>query len=158
MFFFFFSSRRRHTRLQGDWSSDVCSSDLPRPVWAKRYSQINEFERMLSENGVAIVKFFLHIDKQEQARRLRTRIADPTRNWKFSEGDIAERKLWGAYMEAFEDAINKTHTPWAPWHVVPANKKWYRDWAVARALVELMESLKLRYPKPAADPSKIVIR
>jgi PPK2 family polyphosphate:nucleotide phosphotransferase len=131
---------------------------VPRAAWKSRYRQINEFERMLSQNGVAILKFFLHIDKEEQARRLRARLEDPTRNWKFSEGDLAERALWKDYMAAFEDAINECNTPWAPWHLVPANKKWYRDWAVAGALVDLMESLPLRYPKPAANLKKIVIR
>jgi PPK2 family polyphosphate:nucleotide phosphotransferase len=131
---------------------------VPKDVWSKRYRQINEFERTLDENGVKIVKFYLHISKAEQARRLRARIEDPAKNWKFSEGDLRERKLWGSYQAAFEDAIRECSTPWAPWHVIPANKKWARDAMVARVMVKALEKLRLRYPKPAADLSKIVIR
>lgn len=131
---------------------------VPRAVWKARYRQINEFERILTENGVTILKFFLHISKDEQARRLRDRIQDRTKNWKFSEGDLAERKLWGRYRAAFEDAINECSTPWAPWRVVPANKKWVRDRIVASAMVECLERMKLRWPEPKTDLSKIVIR
>ena len=131
---------------------------VPKEVWSKRYRQINEFERTLDENGVKILKFYLHISKAEQARRLRSRIEDPAKNWKFSEADLRERKLWGRYQAAFEDAIDACSTPWAPWHVVPANKKWARDAMVARVMVKALEKLRLRYPKPAADLSRIVIR
>ncbi len=131
---------------------------VPKEVWKLRYRQINDFERTLHENGVEILKFFLHISKEEQASRLRARIKDPTKNWKFQPGDVAERRHWNAYQEAFEDAINKCTTPWAPWHIVPSNKKWVRDCVIARAMVDRLESLKLRYPKPATDLSKIVIR
>lgn len=131
---------------------------VPKEVWTGRYRQINDFERMLHENGVQILKFFLHISKAEQARRLRARIKDPAKNWKFQPGDVAERRFWKRYQAAFEDAINECTTPWAPWHIVPANKKWARDCIIARAMVEKLESLKLRYPKPIADLSKIVIR
>jgi len=120
---------------------------VPRKVWKERYRQINEFERILSENGVRIVKFYLHISKAEQKRRLKARLADPAKNWKFSEADIAERKRWEDYIGAYEDAINKCSTEWAPWYVVPANVKWARDAMVARVLCETMESMPLAWPK-----------
>lgn len=131
---------------------------VPEAVWRGRYRQINDFERMLAENGVSILKVYLHISKEEQAERLRARIDDPAKNWKFSMGDLEERKRWKDYMDAFEDAIHECSTPWAPWHVVPANKKWSRDAAVARLLREHLEALDLKTPKPRADLSKIVIR
>lgn len=131
---------------------------VPKEVWQRRYREINEFERTLRQNGVEILKFYLHISKAEQARRLRSRIEDKSKNWKFSEADIAERRLWGKYQTAYEDAINECTTSRAPWHIVPANKKWARDCVVARAMVDKLESLKLRYPKPTVDFSKIVIR
>lgn len=131
---------------------------VPESAWRPRYRQINDFERMLTENGVSILKIYLHISREEQAERLRARIEDPTKNWKFSMGDLEERKLWKRYMEAFEDAIRECSTPWAPWHVVPANRKWYRDAAVARLLREQLEALGLKTPKPRADLAKVVIR
>ncbi len=131
---------------------------VPADVWKRRYRQINEFERMLDENGVKILKFFLHISKKEQAKRLRDRIRDKSKNWKFSEGDLRERRLWGRYQDAFQDALRRCSTPWAPWHVVPADRKWVRDALVARAMVRALERLDLRYPKPKTDLSSIVIR
>src|SRR5213596_2432494 len=92
-------------------------------VWKKRYDQINEFERMLSESGTTILKFFLHISKEEQGERLQARLDDPTKRWKFQHGDIEERKLWDHYMKAYEDALEKTSTEWAPWTIVPSDKK-----------------------------------
>ncbi|HEY6571955.1 MAG TPA: polyphosphate kinase 2 family protein [Candidatus Eisenbacteria bacterium] len=131
---------------------------VPKDVWKARYRQINQFERHLTENGVTILKFYLHISKAEQAKRLRERIADETKNWKFSEGDIEERKLWKDYMDAYGDALRKCSTPWAPWHIVPANNKWVRDALIARTMVEALEPLKLRPPKSKLDLSKVVIR
>jgi PPK2 family polyphosphate:nucleotide phosphotransferase len=131
---------------------------VPRDVWKARYQQINEFERMLTENGTKIVKFYLHISKAEQKRRLKTRLAEPEKNWKFSEGDIAERKLWPRYVEAYEDAINKCSTEWAPWYVVPANVKWARDAMIARVLLETMDSMQLRWPKITGRAKKTKIR
>ena len=131
---------------------------VPGHVWKGRYRQINEFERHLTENGVTMLKFYLHISKAEQARRLRERIEDKSKNWKFQEGDLEERKRWDGYMEAYEDAINECGTTWAPWHVVPADKKWARDAVVARAMVGALESLDLRYPKPKTDLSKLIVR
>jgi PPK2 family polyphosphate:nucleotide phosphotransferase len=131
---------------------------VPKDEWKLRYRQINEFERMLVENRIEVLKFFLHISKAEQARRLKSRVQDRSKNWKFSEADLTERKLWADYQAAYEDAINECTTEWAPWIVVPADKKWARDCLVARAMLERLESLKLRFPKPAAELSKVVIR
>lgn len=131
---------------------------VPPEVWRARYEQINEFERILSRNGVAIVKFFLHISKGEQKRRLQARLDDPEKNWKFNEADLEERKLWGDYIEAYEDALNRCSTEWAPWYVVPANVKWARDAMVARVLVETMDSMSLRHPKVSKKVAKTKIR
>jgi PPK2 family polyphosphate:nucleotide phosphotransferase len=131
---------------------------VPSAVWKERYQQINEFERMLTENGTRIVKFYLHISKGEQKRRLRERLSDPQKNWKFSEGDLAERKLWPRYAEAYEDAINRCSTEWAPWYVVPANVKWARVAMVARVLLETMDSMRLRWPKITGRARKTKIR
>jgi PPK2 family polyphosphate:nucleotide phosphotransferase len=131
---------------------------VPSAVWKERYQQINEFERMLTENGTRIVKFYLHISKGEQKRRLRERLSDPQKNWKFSEGDLAERKLWPRYAEAYEDAINRCSTEWAPWYVVPANVKWARDAMIARVLLETMDSMRLRWPKITGSARKTKIR
>jgi polyphosphate kinase 2 (PPK2 family) len=107
---------------------------------------------------VTILKFYLHISKAEQARRIRARIEDKTKNWKYAESDLKERKRWDDYQEAYEDALNECSTPWAPWRIVPADNKWARDVLVARAMVEALESLDLRFPKSKLDLSKIVIR
>jgi PPK2 family polyphosphate:nucleotide phosphotransferase len=131
---------------------------VPKKTWERRYREINGFERTLRENGVEILKFYLHISKSEQLKRLRERIEDETKNWKFSEADVAERRLWSEYQAAYEDAINECTTPWAPWHIVPANKKWARDCVVARAMVDRLETLDLRYPRPKADLRLLVIR
>jgi len=133
---------------------------VPREEWQLRYRQINDFERILSENGVHILKFFLHISKGEQQRRLKARLKDPTKNWKFSEGDLFERKFWAKYQDAYEDAINRCSTPWAPWHIVPADHKWVRDTLVAHAIRLKLESLDLRYPKPLSKAalSRIKVR
>jgi PPK2 family polyphosphate:nucleotide phosphotransferase len=130
---------------------------VPESVWSRRFAQINDFERMLVEEGTLILKFFLHISPDEQKKRLQDRLADPTKHWKFNPQDLAERKLWPEYMRAYEDVLSKTSTPWAPWYIVPGNRKWYRDLVVATALVEALENLNMRYPQPEYDPSKIVI-
>jgi PPK2 family polyphosphate:nucleotide phosphotransferase len=119
----------------------------PKPVWSKRYDQINDFERMLTENGVRVLKFFLLISKDEQAKRFADRLKDPTKNWKFSEADTLERKYWDDYMQAYEDAISKCSTEAAPWYVIPANHKWFRNLAVAQILRDEMRAMKLAYPK-----------
>jgi PPK2 family polyphosphate:nucleotide phosphotransferase len=121
---------------------------VPKSVWRKRYDQINEFERMLTEEGTTILKFFLHISREEQRERLQARLDDPTKRWKFQHGDLAERKLWNAYSRAYEDVLTKTSTKHAPWHVVPADRKWARDWIVANTIVRVMENLRMKYPDP----------
>ena len=128
---------------------------VPKTVWSKRYDQINNFERMLTENGVRIVKFLLYIDKDEQARRFRERLKDKTKNWKFSPSDLKEREYWDQYMEAYQDMLHKCSTACAPWYVIPANRKWFRNLAVSQILCEELEAMNLRYPKPAGDLSAI---
>ena len=128
---------------------------VPKAVWEQRYDEINDFERMLSANGVKILKFFLYISKDEQKKRFEDRIDDPEKNWKFSQGDVEERKYWDDYTKAFEDAINKCTTADSPWYVIPANKKWFRNLAVSEVIVETMEAMKMHFPKPIADLSKI---
>ncbi len=128
---------------------------VPKSAWSKRFDQINAFEEMLADSGVHIVKFFLYIDKDEQKKRFQERIDDPSKNWKFSPADLEERKFWDDYMRAFEDAITKCSTKHAPWYVIPANKKWFRNLAVSDILVDTLEGMKLQYPKPAGDFSKI---
>jgi len=130
---------------------------VPRTVWSKRYDQINEFERILTENGITIVKFFLSIDRDEQRRRFQARLDDPTKRWKFSLGDLEERKLWDEYQAAFADALTKCSTSWAPWYVIPANRKWFRDLAVATILADVMAGLKPTYPAPANLPAGLVV-
>lgn len=116
-------------------------------VWGKRYKQINEFERTLSASGTTILKFFLNISKAEQRKRLQERIDDPKKHWKFQHGDIEERKLWDDYMKAYTDMLEQTSTKYAPWYVVPANAKWYRNLIVADVITDALESLKMEYPK-----------
>jgi PPK2 family polyphosphate:nucleotide phosphotransferase len=117
-------------------------------IWRKRYAQINEFERMLTESGTTILKFFLHISRDEQRKRLQARLDDPTKRWKFQHGDIEERKLWDDYVKAYEDALQKTSTEWAPWTVVPADKKWFRNYVVAKTIVDTLEDFDMKYPQP----------
>ncbi len=114
---------------------------VPKETWKQRYQQINDFERLLSENGVLIFKFFLYISKDEQERRLIAREDDPEKAWKLSVDDWKERAYWNRYIEAYEDALGKCGTAWAPWHIVPANKKWYRNYVVAHTLVEQLTPL-----------------
>jgi PPK2 family polyphosphate:nucleotide phosphotransferase len=130
---------------------------VPRKMWKARYKQVNQFERMLDKNDVRILKFFLHISKDEQKKRLEDRLTDPTRYWKFSLNDVKERGYWSAYRRAYEDVLSNCNTDWAPWHIVPANHKWYRNVVVARAIVETLRGLRMRYPEPTVDLSKIVI-
>ena len=121
---------------------------VPGDTWHKRYGQINDFERMLSENDTLILKFFLHISKDEQRKRLQSRIDDPKKRWKFQHGDLAERKLWRDYRQAYEDALSKTSTEWSPWWVIPANAKWYRNHLVASIIVRALEKLDMELPEP----------
>jgi len=118
----------------------------------QRFDQIREFEEMLYESGTAILKFFLHISKDEQKKRLEERIRDPEKRWKFNDGDLEERKLWNDYEEAFEDVISATSLDHAPWYIVPANRKWYRNLVVADCVVETLQDMKLKRP---SDPEGI---
>jgi PPK2 family polyphosphate:nucleotide phosphotransferase len=131
---------------------------VPKAVWAERYEQINAFERGLVQNDVHILKFFLHISKDEQKRRLQDRLDDPTRNWKFSPDDLKERKLWDDYMEAYEDALTKCSTPWAPWYVIPSDHKWHRNLAISHIVVETLTRMRMKLPKPEFDLSQIKVR
>ncbi|MBA4398876.1 MAG: polyphosphate kinase 2 family protein [Chloroflexi bacterium] len=131
---------------------------VPEMVWKKRYNQIREFERHLVQEGTIILKFFLHIDLDEQKERLQARLDDPTKTWKFNPGDLKERAHWDKYIEAYEDAFNKTSTVEAPWYIVPANKKWYRNLVIASVLVDALKKLNMEYPHPAEDLSGIVIQ
>ena len=129
---------------------------VPEKVWRKRYRHINEFERMLTDSGTIILKFFLHISADEQKERLQARLDDPAKRWKFALGDLEERKLWDDYQRAYEDAINETSTKWAPWYIVPADRKWYRNFVVGSIVRDTMKKLKLQYPQPEL-PKNIVI-
>lgn len=129
----------------------------PEEVWGARYQQINDFERLLADNGTVILKFFLHIDRDEQKKRLQERLDDPLKRWKFRLGDLKDRALWDDYTAAYEDALEKTSTEHAPWYVVPANKKWFRNLVVATVLVDALEKLDLRPPESAEDLSNVVI-
>jgi PPK2 family polyphosphate:nucleotide phosphotransferase len=130
----------------------------PKHVWSARYEQINAFEETLREAGVQVVKFFLYIDKDEQRKRLQQRLDDPSRHWKVSPQDFEERKLWGDYLAAYEDALSRCSTPRAPWYVIPSNHKWFRNLAVAKILVETMEELDMKMPEPSFDLSKIKLK
>ena len=128
---------------------------VPKSVWSKRYDQINAFEQMLSENGVVILKFLLYISKDEQLKRFRARVEDPSKNWKFNEGDLKEREHWDEYIEAYDEMLRRCSTDHAPWYVIPANYKWFRNVAVSQILVDTIEAMELRNPTPIADLSKI---
>ena len=127
------------TRVHG-WIDDATAK--------RRFRQINNFEAMLAEEGTTILKFFLHISKDEQKQRLQDRLDDPAKTWKFNIGDLAEREKWDDYQRVYEDAINQTSSPHAPWHIVPADRKWIRDLYVSSVLVKTLEDLKMTYPKP----------
>jgi len=128
---------------------------VPESVWKKRYDQIKHFEKMLAEEGTTILKFFLHIDQDEQKERFQARLDDPTRHWKFNPNDLKDRALWGVFQHAYEDAINKTSTEWAPWYVVPANRKWYRNLVIAQVLIQTLKSFNMQYPENEADIANI---
>lgn len=130
---------------------------VPKQVWQARYDHINNFERMLYDNGTRILKFYLHISREEQKERLTNRLNDPEKHWKFSSSDLPVRAKWDDYMEAYQDALTHCNTEYAPWVVVPANKKWYRDLLITRVIVETLESMGLAYPAPEAGLDKIVV-
>ncbi|MDE0637853.1 MAG: polyphosphate kinase 2 family protein [Candidatus Poribacteria bacterium] len=126
---------------------------VPKSIWEQRYQQINDFEKMLVENGTIVLKFFLHISKDEQKERLEARINDPSKHWKITEADIRERAYWDDYMQAYEAVLQKCSTDWAPWYVIPANKKWYRNLVITERIVETLEGLDMKFPKPTSDVS-----
>jgi PPK2 family polyphosphate:nucleotide phosphotransferase len=128
---------------------------VPKEIWSRRYELIEEFEKGLVEHGTHILKFYLHISKEEQLARFKQRLDDPTRHWKISESDYKERPFWRDYRKAYEDALTRTSTRYAPWFVIPANHKWFRNLAVARIIVEHLEELKMKYPKPTVDLERI---
>jgi PPK2 family polyphosphate:nucleotide phosphotransferase len=128
---------------------------VPKSVWSKRYRQINEFERMLSDNGVRIVKFLLYISKDEQAKRFQERLDDSTKNWKFSLADVKERGFWNDYIKAYNDVLRECSTDYAPWFVIPANHKWFRNLSVSQIIVDTLEDMKLKFPKPTINPKEI---
>lgn len=136
---------------------------VPKEIWSRRYDQINAFENLLSWGaqgdfaGVTILKFFLHISREEQRERLLARVQDPDKNWKVNPGDFADHALWDNFQKAYEDAITRCSTPAAPWYVIPANKKWYRNVAISEIIVRALESLKLKMPRPKIDPKKFVL-
>lgn len=119
---------------------------VPEEVWSRRYQHIREFERLLADEGTTILKFYLHIDLQEQAQRFLARVEDPTKQWKFNPGDLNERERWEEYMKAYEDMLNQTSTDWAPWYIIPANKKWYRNWLISKIVIKTLKDLDMRYP------------
>ena len=125
-------------------------------VWKRRYQQINNFEKLLAEEGTTILKFYLHISADEQKERLRARLEDPTKHWKFDPADLKERRLWKEYMRDYENALEKTSTKYAPWYIVPANKKWYRDLVMASVILETLKDLKMEYPQPKYDVASIL--
>jgi PPK2 family polyphosphate:nucleotide phosphotransferase len=124
---------------------------VPKPVWSLRYERINAFEQGLRESDTHVLKFFLHISSDEQLARFKTRLDDPTKQWKISEADYQERRSWNDYVTAYEEALSRCSTEHAPWFIIPANHKWFRNLAVARILVEHLEGLRLSYPKPTVD-------
>lgn len=130
---------------------------VPEPVWSRRYDQINAFERLLAEEGTIILKFFLHISKEEQKARLQARLEDETKQWKFSLGDLKERALWTEYQKAYEDVLSRTSSEYAPWYIVPSDRKWFRNLVVGSALVERLKELRMSYPAPKDDLSQVVI-
>lgn len=130
---------------------------VPPEVWSRRYHHINEFERLLADEGTTILKFYLHIDLDEQKERLQDRLDEPDKHWKFNPGDLEERQLWPQYTAAYEDVLSKTSTDWAPWYIIPANRKWYRNLVISTIIIQTLESLDMCFPEPDFDPADIQI-
>lgn len=129
----------------------------PESVWSKRYEHINAFEKMLTDEGTTIVKLFLLISNKEQKERLQARLDDPEKHWKFNVDDLDDRARWPEFMTAFQDTISKTSTDHAPWHIIPADRKWHRNLIVTQLMIDTLEALDMDYPEVDFDPSKIVI-
>ena len=132
-------------------------SMVPADVWRRRFDHINHFEQMLIDEGATILKFFLHIDRDEQRKRLQERLDEPTKRWKFSPADLEERKLWDSYTLAYEEALSRTSTRDAPWRIIPSNHPWFRNLLVGETIVETLDALKMRYPAPAQGWEKVTI-
>jgi PPK2 family polyphosphate:nucleotide phosphotransferase len=130
---------------------------VPEETWRPRYELINDFEKMLVTCGTTILKFYLHISKEEQRQRFQERIDIKEKNWKFSFEDLKKREQWDEYLEAYEEMLNRTNTSWAPWHVIPADRNWYRNLAVVRTIVSAIEELDPRYPEPEGDVSGLTV-
>jgi PPK2 family polyphosphate:nucleotide phosphotransferase len=130
---------------------------VPESVWQQRYEQINQFEKLLADTGTTILKFYLHISKEEQKERFEARLENPHKNWKFSMGDLTKREKWDDYRRAYEAALSLCSTPWAPWYVVPADHKWYRNLVVSSILIETLEKLDMHYPPPLPNAAEIVV-
>jgi len=129
---------------------------VPKQIWSKRYDQINDFEQLIAtENNTTILKFFLHISKDEQLARFKKRLDDPTRQWKISESDYKEREYWSDYVKAFEDVLTRTSTDHAPWFIIPSNHKWFRDLAISQIIVRQMEAMDMQFPKPTVNLADI---
>jgi PPK2 family polyphosphate:nucleotide phosphotransferase len=126
-------------------------------IWSQRYEHINAFEKCLSDNSTKIIKFYLHISKEEQRKRLEERMTDPSKQWKVSERDIKDRKFWNSYAAAYQDIISKCSKLWALWYIIPANKKWFRNLAVGLIIIDTLERMKPKFPKPATNLSKVSI-
>ena len=126
-------------------------------VWGQRYEQINAFEKFLTDNNVVVLKFFLHISKDEQARRLQARLDTPEKRWKFNKNDLKERKLWDDYIAAYTDAVQKCSTEYAPWYIVPSDNKWYRNYVVGRIITETLTDLNPQFPEPEEGLDDIVV-
>jgi len=130
---------------------------VPKSVWSRRYQHIRDFEQILAEEGTTILKFFLHIDRDEQKERFQARLNTPHKQWKFSLGDLKERKHWDNYMEAFQDALSETSTKEAPWYIIPANRKWYRNLIISRIIIKTLDELNMSYPSPEDNLDDVVI-
>jgi PPK2 family polyphosphate:nucleotide phosphotransferase len=130
---------------------------VPESIWRPRYEQINQFEKLLTDTGTAVLKFFLHISPEEQKERFQDRLDEPDKNWKFSLEDLEKRKLWPDYMAAYEEMLQQCTTLWAPWYVIPADQKWYRNLAITRTIVYTLKQMDPQYPPPADDLGGVVI-
>ena len=131
---------------------------VPKSIWSRRFEQINNFEKLLAESDIHVIKFFLHISKSEQKKRFKERLDDPTKNWKAEPGDFEERKYWEEYTRAYEDVLTRCSTDYAPWYVIPANHKWFRNLSISQILVHEFEKLKMKFPEPRYDISKLKIK
>ncbi len=128
---------------------------VPKQIWKNRFEEINSFEKLLADNRVRILKFYLHISKEEQKRRFDQRIDDPKKNWKLSPADFSERQFWPEYMEAYEDVLSRCSTSYAPWFIIPADHKWFRNLAISTVIVETLESMDMQFPRPTIFPATL---